>query len=186
MQLTTAQKQTLKAAILAETNTAFVALRNANDEQGMADFYNAQSTFVVWQTSVAIDTITDAIDWARMTPAQAIPATGTDAILQWQARALMCQGKQFNLQNLLIGKQSIAASRANIRAALQDCLTALPSTAAGTNQSAGWTAVQASMQRTCTVGERLFATGTGTTATPGSLVVEGTVSAQDISDAMRA
>lgn len=185
MQLTTAQQQTLKAAILAETNATFVALRDANNEQGMADFYNAQSTFVVWQTSVPIDTITDAIDWARMTPAQAIPATGTDDILRWQARALLCQGKQFNLQNLLIGKQSLAASRANIRAALQDCLTALPSTASGTNQSAGWTSVQTAMQRTCSLGERLFATGTGTTASPGTLVVEGVVSAQDISDALR-
>jgi hypothetical protein len=185
MQLTTQQQQTLKAAIAAETNPAFVTLRQANNEQGMADFYNAVSTFVVWQTAVPIDTITDAIDWAKMTPAQAIPATGSDAQLAWIARANMCQGKQFNLQNLLIGKQLIAASRPNIRAAFQDCLTALPSTASGTNQSAGWTAVQSAMQRTCSVIERLFATGTGTTAAPGTLVVEGTLSAQDTSDALR-
>lgn len=185
MELTNAQRATLKAAIAAETNPTFVALRQANDEQGMADFYNAPSTFVVWQTSVPIDAITDAIDWARMTPAQPIPATGSDAQLAWIARANMCQGKQFNLQNLLIGRQTIAASRPNIRAAFQDCLTGLPSTASGTNQQAGWVAVQAAMQRICTVGERLFATGTGTTASPGLLGVEGTLSAQDISDALR-
>lgn len=184
MQLTPAQLTTLKSAINAETNPAFVAMRQANAEQGMEKFYNAASTFIVWRSSVPIDEITDAIDWAKMTPAQAIPTTGSDAQLLWLARASACQGKQFNLQNLLIGKQAIAASRPNIRAALQDCLTALPSTAQGGNQQAGWAAVQTVMQRACTVAERIFATGAGTVGNPGQLGVEGTVSAQDISDAL--
>jgi hypothetical protein len=68
----------------------------------------------------------------------------------------------------------------NWRNAFQDALTALPSKADGTNQAAGWAAVQTAMQRNATVAEKVLATGTGTAASPADIGWEGAVSVFDI------
>lgn len=52
--MTPAQLQTLKAAIAAETDVNFVALRNSGATGAMADFYNVAATPAqkAWRTSV--------------------------------------------------------------------------------------------------------------------------------------
>ena len=57
--LTPAQLTTLKAAILAETDPTFVALRVATNETGMAAWYNADTVpvFVAWRTKNTLLTI---------------------------------------------------------------------------------------------------------------------------------
>lgn len=185
MELTTQQKTTLKAFVEADaTLNAIPKTPDGAFDLAVALNSAASPAFYVWQSAVPIDAITSAIDWAKMTPAQAIPATGSDAQLAWIARANMCQGKQFNLQNLLIGKQTIAANLPNIRAAFQDCLTGLPSTPAGGNQQAGWNAVQLVMSRVATVLEKLFSTGTGTQASPATMAVEGSLNASEVQSIM--
>jgi hypothetical protein len=183
--LTAAQQTTLRAFV--QNDVVLNAIpKTADGAYALADALNAAANpaWYVWQTKVPINDITDAIDWAKMTPAQAIPTTGSDNQLLWIAKANMCQGKQFNLQNLLIGKTEIAAHKANIRAAFQDCLTALPSKNDGTTQQAGWAAVQLVMSRTCSVLEKVFATGIGTQANPATMAVEGTADGQSLKEQM--
>ena len=184
MAFTTAQLTTLKAAILAETDPAFVALRQANNEQGMADWYNAPSTFYVWRPIADASLILDAIVWSSLTPADT-----ADGNAIFTNRALVCQAKQLNLQILLQGRDSLATGRTNVRNALSDALLNVPAGAAGALLDAGWLGagkVKEAISRLATRCERLFSTGTGTAGTPGLLVYEGTVTAQDISDALRA
>lgn len=153
---------TLKAAILAETDQTFVALRAANNEQGMADWYNTPSTFVVWKTYVTQDEIMqNGFDWVRVDNL----SVGRARIWEWL----------FDNQ-----QAAINPSRANVRAGIAECWKV---TAADLAVQA---AVLAHCRRVCTRGERIFATGTGTAATPGLLgAFEGDVTAQNISDALR-
>jgi hypothetical protein len=160
MPLTTQQLQTLKAAILAETDPAFVAFRTANNEQGMADWYNSPSTFVVWRTNVTPDEIGNA--WV---------GTDIDGM-----SALNMQ----RLQVLLASSSgTFDMTRADRRAGFENPF--------GTNQNnASRVAMRAAWKRFVNRFERLFATGTGSDAVPGLPVVQGTVTPQDISDALRA
>lgn len=183
MSLTSAQLAAVKADILASGDLN-ANPNNADGNFAIAALYNqlASPDYFVWQTSVPVDAIADAIVFANMTPAQA--PDGTQA---WANRALQCQGKQFNLQNLLLGKSSINAAKANIRAAFQDCLTQLPSKSDGTNQAAGWVQVQLAMSRKATRVEKLLvnagAGGNGTQATPSTMGYEGAISYTDVEQA---
>jgi len=181
--LTAAQLQTLKNAIAAETDAAFVAMRQAGETGAMADWYNAASSpaFYVYRSSTATAAIFAAVTWANLTPADTPDGTAT-----YTNRALLCQAKQMNLQILLQGRTTIDSSDATIRGGLQDALTAVPSGANGASQNAGAGAVKAAMTRQTTKGERLFATGTGTTGSPGALGAEGAMSNENIVAALAA
>lgn len=159
--LTTGQLQTLKAAILAETNTTFVALRAANDETGMADWLNAASTFIVWRTSVTQDEIMqNGFDWTRVDNL----SVGKARIWEWM----------FNNE-----ARAINPSKSNVRAGIESVWVG---TAADLAVRAS---VYAHCKRAASRAERVFATGTGTDASPGLLGWEGYVTAQTVSDALR-
>jgi len=176
--LTPAQLATLLAAFNAQTDPAFVAARAEGNVGAMVDFYNGDSTFIVWRTTTPASAVMDAILWANFTPQDA--PDGTQA---WANRSLACQGKQFNVQTLLTGREQIASNRPSIRAGLQDALTAIPSGAGGATKGGGWNGVASAMQRPARRFEALYATGTGTAAVPGELVVDGPLS---IEEAIRA
>ena len=57
--------QAFKAAILAETDPAFVIARNANEHGAMAAFYNgaANPAFTVWRSSTPVADVFNAITW---------------------------------------------------------------------------------------------------------------------------
>jgi hypothetical protein len=169
----------LKAAIVGATDQALIDARNAGNNTDIAAWFKADSEFVVWRSSVSVAEVQDAVVWANMTPADA-----PDGTTAWTNRALACQGKQFNLQNLIVGRDQINSGKANIRAGLQDALTNVPSGAGGASQSAGWVTIRDAMKRNANRGEALYATGTGTSATPGSLVWEGVVSRELVLESM--
>lgn len=174
--MTPDQLTTLKAAILAETDPEFVQHRIDGATGLMAEWFNVASTFVVWRSITPTAEIANAIVWANFTPADSADGTAL-----WTNRALACQGKQFNVQNLLLAAQgALASGLPNIRQGLQDSLSAIPAGAAGANLSAGWSAVRTTMQRAALRGERVFATGTGTTGSPGTLVFEGLVTNDNV------
>jgi hypothetical protein len=175
MNLNTTQLQTLAAAIAAETNPAFVVNRTANAVGAMADFYNVDSTNIVWKSSTTVDDIFNNVTWANLTPTDA-----PDTTQQWMNRALMCQSKQFNLQTMLAGRQSLRTDKAPIRAGLQDCLSNVPSGVAGAALSGGWANVKTIIQRPATKGEALYVVGSGTTTTPVDLVIEGSITIDNI------
>lgn len=158
--LTTEQLTTLKAAILAETDAEFVPLRTANDEQGMADWYNAASTHVVWRTSVTRDEIMgDGFDFTQV-----------DNLTVGQARIF----------DWLLWDGAVDPSQASKRAAISE---AWKGTAA---KVAVGTYILGLCKRAASRVEKLFAVGTGTTGSPAVMGFEGAVSAQNISDALRA
>jgi hypothetical protein len=158
MQLTTAQLQTLKADIAAQTDPTFVAFRSVNDETGMADWYNLPSTFIAWKTSVSIiDTglAFNGAEWAGMTSAN---HTRLQTVAQYLA--------------------TYNAGKADVRAMFNDIWSGAGGATTRANLLALW-------KRPATRGERLFCTGTGSDAVPGILTREGNLSAQNISDALR-
>lgn len=162
MSLTTAQLSDLKTAILEETDPAFVVLRTANNEQGMADWYNELSPFVVWKTYVSQDEIMqNGFNWVRVDNL----SVGKARIWEWL----------FDNQ-----QAAINPSKANVRAGIAECWK-------GTDADlAVQAAVLTHCRRACSRAERIFASGTGTQGTPGLLGgFEGSVTAQDISDALQ-
>ena len=179
MSLTPAQLATLKSAINAETDPVLVGYRTAGATAAMQGWYNAAGTYVVWSTSTPTSVLFDSVVWANLTPTDA-----PDTTQIWENRSLACQGKQFNLQTMLTGRESLGTGRQNIRAGLQDALTNVPSGVGGALIGAGWTAVKAAMQRFASRAEALYAIGTGTAAAPGVLVLDGSIAEYDIVQAL--
>lgn len=176
--MTPAQLATLKTDIL---NTPALSSLISSNPGAITTFYNevAAGPYVVWQTAFSVKTAYDQIIWANLTPNDA-----PDTTQIWMNRSLACQGKQFNIQTILQGRESIDASKTRVRDGLQDGLTQIPSGAGGVLRSAGWTSLQTAMQRNATNVEKLFATGSGTTGSPSVMGFEGTVSDHDISSAL--
>lgn len=175
----TTQLQALKAAIQADStllNLWAAGIQN----QITAAFNVNDGTYSVWRTSVPVSEVFDAILWANLTPTDA-----PDGTLAWQCRSLACQGKQFNVQTMLTGRDSISGAKTNIRAGLQDALSNVPSGTAGALVSGGWGTVKTTLTRTATRAEKLFATGSGTVAAPSLLAFEGAVTDADIEAAMK-
>ena len=129
MILTAQQNTTLKNFIAADpVLSTFPA--NGDGDFEIATRLNqlASPAFQVWNSKVQANDIYDAIIWANLTPAQA-----NDGSQAWLNRTMLCQSKQINIQTLLQGREIINAAKANLRAGLQDSLTAIPSTSTGTN-----------------------------------------------------
>lgn len=193
MALTLAQLQTLKTSIAANTNTVLYAGSQTainvvpNNDDGniaIAGWYNltAVPDYFVWR-DLPMETVLNTITFASMTPSDAVPTADALTVQIWTARSLSCQGKQFNLQNLTIGRSTAPMKRSNYRAAMQDCLTNIPAGAAGALIAANWVGVRDGAKFTATNAEELFASGAGTTANPSDLSFEGKLSGADISAA---
>jgi len=174
-ELTESQIATLTPIVMAQP--ALVIAANTGDNYAISDWLNTRDeAFYVWKTYLQTQDIFDNITWANFTPQDA--PDGTQA---WANRSLACQGKQFNVQTLLTGRESINPSKQKIRDGLQDALTAIPSGANGATKAGGWNTVVAVMYRTATRAEKYLSAGTGTTASPAMLVFEGFVTAQEAS-----
>lgn len=162
--------------------------------------------FLVYRTAVPVQEINNQITWQNFTPADAVPTAAVspftllETLTIWMARASKAQGMQLNLQNLLLGAQgALDASRAGIRAGLQDALSAVPTGAtsagtfaAGVSLSAGWVGVRDNtLARAARRGEKALATTTvqqnGTTAAKAAtLTFEGELTPADIQSARAA
>lgn len=165
------QYATLKTYI--NSQPALAASAAANDWTAIADVLNAPviPDFWLWKTSCPVDDIFDSITWANFTPTDA-----PDLTAAWTNRSLACQGKQFNIQTILSGRQTINATKSNIRTGLQDALTNVPSGTGGALFSGGWANVRNVLKRTASLIESIYATGAGTSANPSIPVVEGVIS----------
>jgi hypothetical protein len=195
--LTQAQKTAFKSNFLANTATITVlggqtvaintltAASPPDSLQRAADWYNglAATDFIVWR-DLPMESVLNAITFANMTPADAVPTTPDLAVQVWLARSLSCQGKQFNLQNLINGRTTAPMKKANYRAALQDCLTNLPAGASGALIAANWVGVRDAAKFQARNVEKVLATGTGSSASPADLDYEGTITGGDIYDAL--
>lgn len=180
MSLNPTQLATLKADILADQT--LVDWITAGRPNMITAAYNADAApdFIVWKNQVRTEEVFDSITWSALTPLDT-----PDGSQDWANRSLSCQGKQFNLQIILTGRQSVSGAKPAIRAGLQDALTNVPSGAGGALVNAGWAAVKAMLSRKATRGEKLFATGTGSVASPATLGVDGPITDADVDFALR-
>jgi hypothetical protein len=157
--LTSAQMTILAQAIRADTDPAVVAALDIRNDVLLAELYNAPSTFVAWRSS--------------LTPEEARSAiSGGDGLAQ--------------LDNLTAGKRDALLwvfngvtqpSNSTQRAAIENLC--------GTQNTLKAT-ILAAQKRITTKAEKLFATGTGTDVSPGTLTWEGTLSFNDIGVALGA
>jgi hypothetical protein len=191
MNLTQGQLATLRAWL--DANAAGV-----QDEEAAA-LLNAPAApdYYVWRRDVPAVDIFDKVVFANYTPNDSPTET-----LIYNNRALLAQTKQLNMQLLLQNRVTFDASKTNLRTALNDATTNLPTGANGVNRSGGWSAILPILSRKATVGEKLYAVddgaGTGnTTSDPrgaqtnpdnfgtGSdgMPLEGRITAQNVSEA---
>jgi len=163
MNLDTAQLVTLKTAINAETDQAFVALRTANNEEGMANWYNQPSTFTAWKPTVMTADVGAVVNYDAV---GALTTANSSRVTLFYA----------------MNPTSFDPSKADIRSFWDSTFSG----ALGGGGQATRDALTALWKRIALRGERIYCTGTGTDAAPGSFTLTGNITAQNISDALRA
>ena len=160
MALTPAQLATLKADILADPVLAAYPM-NSDGAFDIAKKYEeiVSPAFIVWRSSVSQDEITqNGFTWTEVDNL----TVGKSRIWEWM---FANQNRTFN------------PSKANVRAGIVECWSG----------TAGKNAVQAAVlahcKRSANRAEKLFATGTGSDATPATMGFEGRLSYQDVESA---
>lgn len=153
MALTPQQLPALKAAILAETDPAFVEYRGQSATGAMAAFYNVEASpaFYVWKSNYTREDVAIGIE-NGITQLDALTASKRDSLLWWAERShdmrtTICQ----TAVNDLCGSQNV------LKKAILD-----------------------NGKRKVRRGERIFCTGTGSLAAPGATTYEGAISENDI------
>ena len=165
--LTPAQLTTLKADILADPILA--AQPNTSDGAfAIAQAYNlaAIPVFWVWRTSVSKAEFT-----------QQTSQDGTS--FTWVGNGFITRsvGEQTAWRELFNATESVNPSLANVRQAFLDIFSGAGNAALN---RAHMTIVA---RRKATRAETLFAVGTGSTVSPGTMTFEGALSFQDVQDA---
>lgn len=156
--LTESQLTTLKADILADPILSEWAA-TGRMAQEIADEYNKLATpvYIVWRTKVTPEEWADAIiGGGGASQLDALTASKRDSLL-WAC------------------SWPLDPSKPEVRAALDDFCG---------SQNNLKAAIQAEEKRSATRAEKLFAMGTGTTASPATLTFEGFISYQDVEAAL--
>ncbi|MHB1328535.1 MAG: hypothetical protein ACYC2K_10070 [Gemmatimonadales bacterium] len=154
MELTAEQLATLKTD--AQSNQDTATLLTDGNLQGLADLYNAPASpaFVIWRKSVTQDEIQqNGFDWVRVDNL----SVGKARIWEWL----------FNNES-----RSINPSKTSVRAGIDEVWKG---TQADLDVRA---AVYVHCKRGATRLEKVFATGTGSTASPAVSAVEGEIGYQ--------
>lgn len=159
--LTPAQLQTLKAAIDADPALSSQPM-NSDGAFAIADAMNqpASPAFVVWRTSVMQDEITRqaGFTWTLVDSL----SVGSARIWEWM------------FDNVA---QSINCGALNVRQGIADVWSG------SAPKLAVQTVVLTTCKRASNRAEKIFATGTGSDATPATLTREGAISYQDVEQA---
>lgn len=160
--LTEAQLQVFKTALFAETDPELVGYRTNGQTPLIAQWYRgvASPQFIVWRTNVTQDEIMqNGFDWTRVDNL----ANGPARVWEWM----------FNNET-----RSIDPSKVNVRAGIE---AVWKGTAADLAVRA---AVYVHCKRPANRLELLFATGTGTDQSPGTMVVQGDLTETDVTRAL--
>jgi hypothetical protein len=160
MPLSLAQLQAIRADITASPDLA--AQPNSSDgNYEVARLYNlpATPTFWVYRTLVTLREIVDTMDWSEVGNLTTANNERLQSMGLWAVEGV-----------------NPASSATNIRAFFDNVFSG----AVGTNTRA---ALAALWRRPARRAERLFVTGTGSTAAPGMLVWEGVIAPADIEQA---
>ena len=163
--LTPAQQQTLRDAIAADPQLAAQPM-NADGHFAIAQAMNdtASPDFWVWRTSVTKDELV-----AKVGP------DGTTFSWTGAGYITRSQGERDAFNAIFDSRGAVNASLANVRQAFADIFSGNTAPA-----PANRTHLLAVSRRKATRAEKLFATGTGSTASPATLALEGALSAQEV------
>ena len=147
--LTAAQLQTLKAAITAETDATFVSYREQGATGLMANWLNeaAAPAFYIWRSSIPPTEYREKIVWTEVDGL----TVGKARIWEWVTENMTAD---------------LDASKANVRAGLAEVWPANQTTRGQ---------LLAIANRAASRIEKLFASGTGSTASPATMAVEGPI-----------
>lgn len=167
MALTPAQLATLKADILADP---VLAAKPMNDDGhlAIAQAYNllAAPDYWVWRTAVTKEEFV-----------QGAGPEGTTFIWVGNGFITRSVGEQTAWRELFSGADACNPSLTNVRQAFTDIFS-------GTGNAASNRAhMSAVSRRKARRGERLFAAGTGSTASPGTMTFEGQITGPDVAQA---
>ena len=155
--LTPAQIAILRPVVLAEPTLATARL--TGDDATIAAWCNAQASpaFTVWKTNVSITAVGDKINGTELAGLSSLNTTRLQVVIQ-------------------LSPSGINPALADRRQFFDDIFSG----AGGTNTRVALAVI---WSRTVTRFERIYATGTGTTGSPGTLVVEGTLTPSTVSAA---
>lgn len=156
MALTKEQRTTLAAHIRASSDPAVVAALAIRDDTTMTALYNADSSFIVWRESISPEEYRDKMVWTEVDGLQ----VGKARIWEWIT------------QNMTM---PIDASKDNVRAGLAEVF---PSNQTTRGQLLSIAKEPASLA------ESIFATGTGTEASPGVRTFVGSITIEDVGRAL--
>jgi len=161
--LTDSQVVTLRAAILAEADAAFVEMRTNGATGAMAAWLNQDAPgFYVWKTRVTEQEITS--------------LTSSDAtVWSWPAYIARTEAERNGWARMFNGTYSINPSLAQVRTGIADIFSG-----SANNAPAQRAHLLAMGKRLATRAEKLFATGTGTSAVPATMGMEGQVGEYDV------
>jgi hypothetical protein len=166
MALTTAQLQALKADIAADPALKDLP-RNSDSAFAIADAYNlpANPDFWVWKTTLRkIDVVSE---------------TGPDGtVFSWSSYIARSAAEQNAWAQNWNSTLTVNPSLPQVRAAFADIFSG-----SNNNAPATRTHLLAMARRKATRAEKLFATGTGTAATPATLTFEGALRFSDVEQA---
>jgi hypothetical protein len=182
--LTTAQLQTLKADIAANNNTipagqpwsgsfagtAVKLVPNTGDgNAAVAGWYNltAATDFWVWRSSVSKDEL--------------VGSTSVDGtVFSWTGAGYItrAQGERDAFTAIFSSAGAVNPSLANVRQAFADIFSGSTAPA-----PANRTHLLTVARRKASNAEKLFATGTGSTASPAVMGFEGTITGDDVQNA---
>jgi hypothetical protein len=162
MQFSPAQVTALKAYIA--TQPTLLAQLNTGQDQAVADALNANASpdFWVWRTSVSqLEIVTT--------------TTADGTVWSWPAFIARTQGERDGWREMFADGGSVNASLANVRQGFADIFSNGPAGAAAQR-----THLLTVGRRKATLAEKVCASGTGSTASPGTLDLEGAVAAGDV------
>ena len=156
MSLPVELRQAFAAALRAETDPDLAAAVVARNDTFVAAWCNVPSTFIAWRSRVLQDEIMqNGFDWVRVDNL----SVGKARIWEWL------------FDN---ATRSIDARKDNVRAGIAECWKGTAADIAVRD------AVLGHCKRTATRAEKMFATGTGTDASPGTLAWEGQIDTTDV------
>ena len=155
MALTEAQRTTLAAHIRANTDQAVIDALAARNDTELASLYNAESSYVVWQSVVTVPEYKGALVWSEV-----------DALTAGKAR----------IWEWVTGNQTVDldATDLNIRQGILDAFAGTTSLDQLTNVA----------KKNATLAQSIYATGTGTTQDPGINDFDELVTIHDIGRAL--
>ena len=166
MALTTEQQATLKAFVEADPVLSTYP-HNSDGAFAIAEALKADASpdFIVWRTSVREQEFTD-------------DTSSEGTTWSWPAFIARSVGEQAGW-NAMFRNGSINAAKANVRQGFVDIFSGAQNSAPA--QRAHCAAIA---KRKANRLEKLFATGAGSTASPATMVVEGSVSYAELVSAM--